>query len=55
MEKYGNGFGMDTDDRRSNASNSNSQVVNVSQYDVMFGEHMETYSVEVFLSYLYTI
>lgn len=37
---------MDMDDGHSNASNSNSNGINVSQYDFMFGEHMETYNVE---------
>ncbi|EDW59246.1 coiled-coil domain-containing protein 149 [Drosophila virilis] len=38
--------GMDTDDGHSNASNGISNAVNVSQYDFMFGKHMETYNVE---------
>lgn len=40
---------MDTDDGQSNASNSNcsSNIVNVNQYDYMFGKHMENYNVEV--------
>ncbi|TDG45001.1 hypothetical protein AWZ03_008562 [Drosophila navojoa] len=39
---------MDTDDGQSNASNSNcsSNIVNVNQYDYMFGKHMENYNVE---------
>ncbi|XP_064553213.1 coiled-coil domain-containing protein 149 [Drosophila montana] len=44
METYASG--MDTDDGHSNASNGNSTGVNVSQYDFMFGKHMETYNVE---------
>ncbi|XP_034485725.1 coiled-coil domain-containing protein 149 [Drosophila innubila] len=48
MEKFssGNRNDMDMDDRRSSTSNSNSQGVNVSQYDLMLGGHMETYNVE---------
>lgn len=45
MDTYASG--MDTDDGHSNASNGISNAVNVSQYDFMFGKHMETYNVEV--------
>ncbi|XP_030559009.1 coiled-coil domain-containing protein 149-A [Drosophila novamexicana] len=44
MDTYASG--MDTDDGHSNASNGISNAVNVSQYDFMFGKHMETYNVE---------
>lgn len=50
MDSHGYGLVMDTEDGRSNASNSNTNGVNVNQFEYMFGEHMESYSVEV--SYL---